>query len=857
MKKLFSLIIVISLTLPIFSGCSSQDINTNTSSEKFITKDELDAQLKSSNGFSLVFQNDYLELYVDGKTTEISVQDKRTDKIWYSNPKDRANDKIASGSNMDNLNSQIELECIDTTNQIIFMNNYTQSISLNQYEFCKINNGFRITYTIGDVEEIYLVPTVISEKRMDAFLSKMNSEDKEAIVTRYTLYSPNNMDITEKEVIKKLYPYLKNQVAYVLNAPIPDFIKTELSDIFIKANYTENDLAFDEKENNVPPTKKPQRFVVPIEYTLEKDNLIAKIPHINSPSNLKLTNIKLLSTFGAAGNDENGYIFVPDGCGALIELNNGKTQYKPYKKQLYGYDRTTDVKIIPNIEQQCFLPVFGIKQNNSAFLAIIEKGDAYANINACVSGKNNSYNTVFSSFTINVYNEVNSASWMRKTGINIYQSKPNDNPIQIKYTFLYNNDANYTGMALAYQNYLLDNGLIKTGSFKDNIPFMLSFLGAVDFDSSILGIPVKSIKPLTSYDESKKILELLKSSGISNISAKYLAWANNGVGNKIFSNVELIGELGGEKKFNELIDYSKQNGIDLYPEANFMYVTKNDLFDAFIARWDDSRFVTSEYAYTFFYALSTNRRIWNTKKFIIKPTKYHYFINSFINDYEKYNNPFLSVGILATDLNSDFDEKNITHRQEVKNIILNELDYLKSKGFSLVSDCANVYTLKNLTYINNMPMLSSDYYLMDKSIPFYQIVLHGIMPYSSTPINLEEDYKLSVLKALEIGASPSFEWTYAPNYDLKNTDYDYYSTYYLPWFDDAVKTYKQINAVLAQNQTSKIASHEQISNNVFKTSFENGNSIYVNYSDNEVTNNNLTIGAKSYLFVKGGEKIVK
>lgn len=54
---------------------------------------------------------------------------------------------------------------------------------------------------------------------------------------------------------------------------------------------------------------------------------------------MQVTDFWLLPYFGAAGAGEQGYMLVPGGSGALIELNNGKTNLEPYETELlYGED---------------------------------------------------------------------------------------------------------------------------------------------------------------------------------------------------------------------------------------------------------------------------------------------------------------------------------------------------------------------------------------------------------------------------------------------------------------------------------------------------------------------------------------
>ncbi|HHX01535.1 MAG TPA: hypothetical protein GX739_02565, partial [Firmicutes bacterium] len=47
------------------------------------------------DGFDLVSENEYLELYFNSQTTEIAVYDKLNDKTWFSNPQDRAKARAA------------------------------------------------------------------------------------------------------------------------------------------------------------------------------------------------------------------------------------------------------------------------------------------------------------------------------------------------------------------------------------------------------------------------------------------------------------------------------------------------------------------------------------------------------------------------------------------------------------------------------------------------------------------------------------------------------------------------------------------------------------------------------------------
>ena len=84
--------------------------------------------------------------------------------------------------------------------------------------------------------------------------------------------------------------------------------------------------------------------------------------------------------------EDDGFLFVPDGSGAIINFNNGKTKVDAYSKEVYGEDisRRSTNSPITSRTQKISLPVFGLVSNGSGFLAEITDGAAVASINASV-----------------------------------------------------------------------------------------------------------------------------------------------------------------------------------------------------------------------------------------------------------------------------------------------------------------------------------------------------------------------------------------------------------------------------------------------------------------------------------------
>ncbi|MCL2708106.1 MAG: DUF5696 domain-containing protein, partial [Defluviitaleaceae bacterium] len=64
-------------------------------------------------------------------------------------------------------------------------------------------------------------------------------------------------------------------------------------------------------------------FRIPVEYSIVDDYLNASVDvkNLDEGDEVYLINVILLPTFGAGNLTEEGYVFVPDGCGAIIPFN--------------------------------------------------------------------------------------------------------------------------------------------------------------------------------------------------------------------------------------------------------------------------------------------------------------------------------------------------------------------------------------------------------------------------------------------------------------------------------------------------------------------------------------------------------
>ena len=140
-------------------------------------------------------------------------------------------------------------------------------------------------------------------------------------------------------------------------------------------------IKYDKEENGVAITydyvNKDINVKLVVHYVLEDDNLYVyadtseiEEKDTNAVDGRILTKILLCPQFGAVsatdidGNPTEGYMIVPDGSGAVINYNNGKTNYSSYSHQVYGRDYTTVPSNAPHVNEQAYLPVLATYQEN-------------------------------------------------------------------------------------------------------------------------------------------------------------------------------------------------------------------------------------------------------------------------------------------------------------------------------------------------------------------------------------------------------------------------------------------------------------------------------------------------------------
>lgn len=216
----------------------------------------------------------------------------------------------------------------------------------------------------------------------------------------------------------------------------------------------------------------------------------------------------------------------------------------------------------------------------------------------------------------------------------------------------------------------------------------------------------------------------------------------------------------------------------------------------------------------------------------------------------------MALSTLSSNIYSDFaQKKNGIDRADAKAVWENAFAKCRAQFGSVMADSGNAYAFPYVTHIYNAPLGASGFDIEDEAIPFYQIVLHGLVSYSTGPLNLNAVPEDLVLKAVETGSSLSACLMYAGNETLAGTKYSFvFSGHYGNWVDTLAAYYGRTAEFLRLVAGEEITGHRQVQRDVYRTEFSDGTVVYVNYREKAAAVDGVEIPSRDFIYVKGGVK---
>ncbi len=556
-----------------------------------------------------------------------------------------------------------------------------------------------------------------------------------------------------------------------------------------------------------------------------------------------IVTLSLFKDLGAGNGDENGYIITPDGSGAVINFNNGKTKSSEYNQKIYGRDIAISQDLAPAKTEQAYLPIMGIVKENSALLAVVTEGKAYASARASINGQGaTGYNSAW--FDFDLRSSDSYYMGQSNTALEAYEiNMVPESDVTVRYYPMAKEGADFVDVALRYQKYLVDTGVLTQKVAESDVPFYLDLFGGTVKKQSVAGFPLSLQTPATTYEQAKLIIEELVNRGVDNMIVTYEDFNKAGITSRISDSVDYASVLGGKKDFAALMSYCNSIGATMAPSVDIQEYERSG--NGFSKTGASAIRVTKAYA-----TIHTHERAFGTPHdtrtswYIMTPAYYQKAVDAIVKSYVQEGLTAISLEQATNMLYSDFtaNSKKMTSRQQAVVNLQACYQTIKDNGLTFVADACNDYALPYVDYIRNVPLYSSNFDVYDYDIPLYEIVIHGYIPYTTKAKNASSSADELLLLSIATGTPVHYEVMYENPNEFTDCAYDeLFYTYYGGWLDVAAAEYKMTQEYLKPLSDETIVDFEYLSREVVETEFSDGTIITADLENNTLKINGVDI----------------
>ncbi len=787
--------------------------------------------------FTLVTEQEDLQLYINKETCVVAVVQKSTGDIYSTNPLDKKSGRF--------LNQMTVNYLTGSTSGDYQTNEWVEKGS---FQLESIKDGVRVIYTLGNTEPLNkTVPLALTVARMAELTGRMSAADAKTFERFYYVEDhPNNSLGTG-------YRMLSDNMADGTSAMLATAIE-----ILDRIGYTTEEYQADLKETGVKESYKAS-FIIPLEYRLVNGSLEVNLPaaQIKEAGGGTITNIELLRFFGAATEEESGYAVVPNGSGSLINFNNGKGSTNSYSQYVYGIDPLAADYNKVEMSEDARMPIWGMHfDEKSDFFAEITHGSSLAQIVCNTSGYSKlKYNMTFANFYLRgtekmeMFGAGGSASTMAIAEDNLYQTD-----LTVRYSILPEDYDGYSDMAKFYRGELIARGVLTQDTeVTGDIPFYMDLLGAVKETGYILGAQYLAVLPMTTFEQADSIVTELQNAGITNQVVNYQGWMNGGYYHDVASKLKIVRQLGSKGELEDLSEKLESMGGKLYADVAFQKVTY--ISKRYSESNESARYYSGGVIGAFGLVSPVNLRqtaslgYEENIYYLLSPKFLVRYVDKFADKFEDYDVTGVSLRDLGSTLISDKKRTEFIDREYALDIVMGQFALLAEMEKDIMVSTANSYAWQYADDMLNISTSHNPYFMVDAEIPFYQMVVHGCIDYAGTSLNLGDDYDIAadVLRMIEYGAAPHFTFTYESSSEMKYTALNSsYATTFEVWKDDAVEVYQKVNEALKHVSGATMDEHVILQSGVKKVTYSNGVVFYINSTNAEVTVDGVTIPAVSY-----------
>ena len=484
---------------------------------------------------------------------------------------------------------------------------------------------------------------------------------------------------------------------------------------------------------------------------------------------------------------------------------------------LYYFGRHNEDKTI--LTEKLNMPVFGYKGDDCCYIAV-------------VSGM--SYNFALKYECKDGINSI--CPVFQLEGKEVYED------FKIEYFYLYGDEANYSGMARKYREYVYNYRGVKTLIEKAEINAAVSYTAEsvmVRIRCGWKPAPPKVLHQTREnepemhvacdFDKISALLDEFKQQGIEKAEFCLVGWNISGHDGRWPEAFPVEPKLGGEKKLKALIKKANAYGYamvchtnhtdqyeiaDCYDENNDI-ILKGGYKQAKFDNWSGGEM----------HCLCPQKGLENAKKMLPEVAKLGFRGCHYID----------VLGVVYP--RCCYSEEHPVSYAQAVDCALEKCRLSRKLFGSISSEGAFDFICPELDYGLYISFHHDTHIdLCDESVPFWQLVYHGSVlsnPYTDT-MNCTFKTKREVLKSIEYGARPSFYYYskfYSGNSWMGSVDCTCDNkadmTYSVTKIKEAYELYKKMSGIIY----SFMDKHEKLADGVFKTSYSDGTVVTVDYNN--------------------------
>lgn len=544
-----------------------------------------------------------------------------------------------------------------------------------------------------------------------------------------------------------------------------------------------------------------------------------------------------------------GYIFVPDGSGALIRFQDYETSISSYYGNIYGKDYATDTyydRAEPNFVplKQPGLPVYGIAHGNRQAAFFTHATEGAEHMELVVSPQNgvapnrSAYTFAFARFNFNtlIYQVYNNAG-------NGYTTMMDERPhydIRQNYVFLAGDGstdgypADYVGMAKKYRDILIENNVLtELPGTQEEMPIRLDFIMSDAMDSLIGSTDVVT----TTIGQVEDILTKLQDEGIYNINSGLYGYQKGGITLGDKDRPDFIRKIGTKGAFDSVITGLNERGIDVSFALDYVTIYKEQMSLVGHAAKHANGWYMREYL--------RNEVGPVNEKYFARPSLVAEWILSNERAVRSLGVESFTYEGVTNMLYSDYGKNGVSTTEAIK--LYQDALATIDENYMINGVKPNQYLWAYIDRYLQAPMFTSQHLIETDTVPFLQLVLNQTMEVYAVYANFSFYTEQDMLRMIDYNVYPSFILTHDPAFELISTNSsNFYSTEFALYEELIHDMYDMMNEAYQDVLNARWVDREVVQPGVIVNTYDNGVRIVINYTDEMVYVDTHAVTAQSY-----------